>query len=136
MPVAPRRRPQTFDGRRDLYARDDLRIQPWRRRVGVPEVPAVLQALFDDASGNQPAAMANLKLWQSLGIGIMFGLAQLNSLKIAAVLLLGCLLLSSAALLAVMSGSPASILERRGERARRMRSREMRGRNLFCRNTQ
>ena len=64
------------------------------------QVPAVLQALFDEASGNQPAAMANLKLWQSLGIGIMFGLAQLNSLKIAAVLLLGCLLLSSAALLA------------------------------------
>ena len=38
--------------------------------------------------------------WIDADIGIMFGLAQLNSLKIAAVLLLGCLLLSSAALLA------------------------------------
>ena len=43
--------------------------------------------------------MANLKLWQSLGIGVMFGIAQLNSLRLSAALLLGSLVLSSAALL-------------------------------------
>ena len=53
------------------------------------QLPAVLQTLFDQHSGQQPAAMANLKLWQSLGIGAMFGLAQLNDLKVAALVLVG-----------------------------------------------
>ena len=63
------------------------------------QLPAVLQTLFDQHSGQQPAAMANLKLWQSLGISAMFGLAQLNSLRLCAALLLATLLLSSASLL-------------------------------------
>jgi len=63
------------------------------------QLPAVLQTLFDQHSGQQPAAMANLKLWQSLGIGAMFGLARLNSLRLGAGLLLAALLLSSASLL-------------------------------------
>lgn len=67
-------------------------IRPW-------QVPTVLQTLFDQRSGAQPAAMANLKLWQSLGIGLMFGLAQLSNLRLSAALLLGLLVLSSAALL-------------------------------------
>jgi len=65
------------------------------------QVPAVLQTLFDAQSGSQPAAMANLKLWQSLGIGTMFGLAQMNNLKPCAALLLAALALSSASLLYV-----------------------------------
>ena len=63
------------------------------------QVPAVLQTIFDQASGHQPAAMANLKLWQSLGIGVMFGLAQLNDLRLCCEILLGALLLGSLALL-------------------------------------
>ena len=63
------------------------------------QLPAVLQTLFDQHSGQQPAAMANLKLWQSLGISAMFGLAQLNSLRLCAGLLLATLLLSSTSLL-------------------------------------
>ena len=62
-------------------------------------VPTVLQTFFDERSGAQPAAMANLKLWQSLGIGAMFGLAQLNDLHLTALLLLVALVLSSASLL-------------------------------------
>ena len=63
------------------------------------QVPTVLQTFFDERSGAQPAAMANLKLWQSLGIGAMFGLAQLNDLHLTALLLLVALVLSSASLL-------------------------------------
>lgn len=63
------------------------------------QVPTVLQTFFDERSGVQPAAMANLKLWQSLGIGAMFGLAQLNDLHLTALLLLVALVLSSASLL-------------------------------------
>ena len=64
------------------------------------QVPAVLQTLFDERSGSQSAAMANLKLWQSLGIGIMFGLAQLNNLKLCVIILLAGLAVSSTTLLA------------------------------------
>ena len=63
------------------------------------QVPSVLQTFFDERSGAQPAAMANLKLWQSLGIGAIFGLAQLNNLQLCAKLLLVALALSSASLL-------------------------------------
>ena len=63
------------------------------------QVPAVLQTLFDQHSGAQPAAMANLKLWQSLGISAMFGLAQFNSLQLCAGILLCTLMLSSTSLL-------------------------------------
>lgn len=63
------------------------------------QVPAVLQTLFDEASGHQPAAMANLKLWQSLGIGAMFGIAQLNSVEQGVWILVCTLALSAASLL-------------------------------------
>ena len=62
-------------------------------------MPAVLQTLFDAKSGQQPAAMANLKLWQSLGIGAMFGLARLNSVRMSVLVLIGALALSSTSLL-------------------------------------
>lgn len=63
------------------------------------QVPAVLQTLFDEASTKQPAAMANIKLWQSLGIGAMFGLARLNDVATCVLICLVCLVLSSASLL-------------------------------------
>ena len=43
--------------------------------------------------------MANLKLWQSLGISGMFALAQLNSIRVSVVVLIASLALSSIALL-------------------------------------
>ena len=43
--------------------------------------------------------MANLKLWQSLGIGLMFALAQMNDMKLSVLILMVALVLSSAALL-------------------------------------
>ena len=63
------------------------------------QIPAVLQTLFDAASGSQPSAMANLKLWQSLGVAIVFGLAYMDSLPITGIILIACLLLSTAALM-------------------------------------
>lgn len=63
------------------------------------QVPAVLQTLFDGKSGNQPAAMANLKLWQSLGIAIMFGLGYLDDVRLCCIILLASLGASSLALL-------------------------------------
>ena len=63
------------------------------------QMPAVLQTLFDAKSGQQPAAMANRKLWQSLGIGAMFGLARLNSVRMSVLVLIGALALSSTSLL-------------------------------------
>ncbi len=62
------------------------------------QVPAVLQTLFDRGSGKQPAAMANLKLWQSLGIGAMFGLAKLNDVRLGALICLCSLGVSTLAL--------------------------------------
>ena len=63
------------------------------------QIPAVLQTLFDETSGQQPAAMANLKLWQSLGIGAMYALARLSDVKLCVLICLVSLLLSSASLL-------------------------------------
>ena len=63
------------------------------------QVPAVLQTLFDEASGHQTAAMANIKLWQSFGIGAMFGLARLSDLRLSVLICLVCLLLSVISLL-------------------------------------
>jgi len=62
------------------------------------QVPAVLQTLFDAHSGKQPPAMANLKLWQSLGIGAMFGIAQANQLRVGVLVLIVSLAVSSLSL--------------------------------------
>ena len=42
--------------------------------------------------------MANLKFWQSLGIGIMFGLANFDDLQLGALVCMGALALSCASL--------------------------------------
>ena len=60
------------------------------------QVPAVLQTLHDSASGRQESAMANLKLWQSLGISIFYGLSYVTQdIKLEASILLVTLVVSS-----------------------------------------
>ena len=64
------------------------------------QIPAVLQTLHDSASGRQESAMANLKLWQSLGISIMYGLNYVTQdIKLEALILLITLAVSSLFLL-------------------------------------
>ena len=65
------------------------------------QIPAVLQTFFPVKSGQNGPAMANLKLWQSLGIAIMFGLATIDSISIVAVVLLVMQVISSICLLYV-----------------------------------
>lgn len=67
--------------------------------VWTGQLPGVLQTYFNAASGQQPSAMANLKLWQSLGIAAVFGIAQLNDVKLTALICAGALALSSVGLL-------------------------------------
>lgn len=62
------------------------------------QVPAVLQTLFESKSGKQPSALANLKLWQSLGFAIMFGLEYLHNLRACCIVLVISLFASSVAL--------------------------------------
>jgi MFS family permease len=66
------------------------------------QVPAVLQTLHDSKSGRQEPAMANLKMWQSLGVAIQFTINIYLGTDIAteAVVLLVCLGVSSLCLLA------------------------------------
>jgi len=66
------------------------------------QVPAVLQTLHDSKSGRQGPAMANLKMWQSLGIAIQFTINIYLGTDIAteAIVLLVCLGVSSLCLLA------------------------------------
>ena len=54
--------------------------------------------LFDASSGKQASAMASQRLFQSLGVTLMFALAYTDSLSLAAAVLLAVLLLSTAAL--------------------------------------
>jgi hypothetical protein len=64
------------------------------------QIPAVLQTLHDSASGRQESAMANLKLWQSLGISIFYALSSVTQdIKLEAVILLVTLGVSSLFLL-------------------------------------
>ena len=65
------------------------------------QVPAVLQTLHDSKSGRQEPAMANLKMWQSLGVAIQFTINIYLGTHIAteAIVLLVCLGLSSLCLL-------------------------------------
>ena len=64
------------------------------------QIPAVLQTLHDSASGRQESAMANLKLWQSLGISIFYGLSYVTQdIKLEAFILLITLAVSSLFLL-------------------------------------
>jgi hypothetical protein len=63
------------------------------------QVPAVLQTLFDSKSGKQESAMANLKLFQSLGITITFILSSfMDDIKKESLILLCTLAVSSLAL--------------------------------------
>ena len=60
------------------------------------QIPAVLQTLHDSASGRQESAMANLKLWQSFGISIFYGLSSYTQdIKLEATILLVILGVSS-----------------------------------------
>jgi hypothetical protein len=60
------------------------------------QIAAILQTTFGKA--DKPSAMANLKLWQSAGIGIMFGIAELDDMRLGVLILIGALVLSSGAL--------------------------------------
>ena len=73
----------------------------WETRSGEGQVPAVLQTLHDSKSGRQEPAMANLKMWQSLGVAIQFTINIYLGTHIAteAIVLLVCLGLSSLCLL-------------------------------------
>lgn len=63
------------------------------------QVPAILQTLFDSKSGKQESAMANLKLFQSLGITITFVIAaNMDDIKKESLILLCTLVVSSLAL--------------------------------------
>ena len=62
------------------------------------QMPAALQTLFDASSGKQASAMASQRLFQSLGVTLMFALAYTDSVSRAAAVLLAVLLLSTAAL--------------------------------------
>ena len=62
-------------------------------------MPAILQTLFDSKSGKQESAMANLKLFQSLGITITFVIAaNMDDIKKESLILLCTLVVSSLAL--------------------------------------
>ena len=73
------------------------------------QIPASLQSLFNAASGKQGSAMANLKMWQSLGFAIQFALGyQIHDVHTQALVLLVVLLFSCIAL-AILHGRVASL---------------------------
>ena len=67
--------------------------------VWMGQAGSILQTLFNAGSGNQPSAMANLKLWQSLGIAAVYGVAQLCDVKLTAAACLGFLGVAATAIL-------------------------------------
>ena len=69
-------------------------IQQLRPLLGtqLEQLPAVLQTVF--AEDELAAAMAAQKMWQSIGLTCMYALALLDDLRLGAVVLAGCLVVS------------------------------------------
>lgn len=59
------------------------------------QIPGILQTVFQDSDSNKAAAMANLKLWQSLGVTFAFALSYTEAMGIMCSVFLSLLAIGS-----------------------------------------